>query len=139
MPSAKRLHGAQLGLRSEVTDWEAVMSALVGNIILGVWLVLSAVLWLHTTAQMVNLVGAGSLLAVLSMLATGTAPAARFGATAVALWLVWSSLWFPVLSRATQWHQLSIGCLALTLSLLAGPGERGQSGARQPPRFGRAP
>ena len=91
------------------------------NIVLGVWLVLSALLWPHSESQFWNALIAGSIVTLLAVLANDVLPLARFGNTAAGAWLVLSSFGLAVTDPATVWTHLIVGAVVVLVSLRPGP------------------
>ena len=88
------------------------------NAVLGLWLFLSAVLWPHSRAQLVNALLTGAVIGVAS-LASARTPRARYVATAAATWLLVSSWVFPMGSMSTFWNNLLVAFVVFFLSLVA--------------------
>lgn len=102
------------------------------NIALGIWLVISAYLWPHSSAQLANVWIAGLLVARLAALAIAT-PGVRYFNTAVGAWLILSPIVLPRVSTATAWNNVLVGALITVVSLI-GPARNIRSRARmQPP------
>ena len=78
------------------------------NIALGIWLVVSAYLWPHSSAQLANVWIAGLLVARLAALAIAT-PGVRYFNTAVGAWLILSPVVLPRVSTATAWNNVLVG------------------------------
>lgn len=89
------------------------------NIALGIWLVVSAYFWPHSSAQFANAWISGLLVARLATVAIAT-PGLRFFNTAVGLWMVLSPFVLPRLSTATAWNNVLVGAV-ITLASLIGP------------------
>ena len=90
------------------------------NIALGIWLVVSAYLWRHSSAQLANVWISGLIVARCAAVAIA-APRIRFFNTAVGVWLILSSLVLPRVSTATAWNNVLVGALIIAVSLV-GPG-----------------
>ncbi len=109
---------------------EDFTTARVVNIVLGIWLFVSAFLWPHSYAQMNNTWIVGVLCVAFALIAMRV-PEARYLNTLLAVWLFISVWALPRLTIATQWNNalVAIGILALSLSggYLTGPGSRPQS------------
>ena len=90
------------------------------NIALGIWLVISAYLWPHSTAQLANVWISGLIVARCAAVALAT-PGIRFFNTAVGIWLILSPFVLPRVSTATSWNNVLVGSL-ITLVSLVGPG-----------------
>lgn len=87
------------------------------NIILGIWLFVSAFLWMHSEAQFTNtwLVGAG--ITLFGLIALG-APAFRYVNTALAVWLFISVWALPILQTGTGWNNALVAIAVFVLSLI---------------------
>lgn len=91
--------------------------ARIGNIILGVWLFLSAFLWFHSPAQFNNtwLVGLG----MAAIAAIGLAvPQIRWVNVALAAWLIISVWALPIASAGTFWNNLLVGIAGFFVALV---------------------
>jgi len=95
------------------------------NVALGVWLFLSAFLWVHSQAQLTNtwLVG---LLAIAFALVSLRVPEARYLTTALAIWLFVSVWALPILNVATAWNNALVAIAMFMFSLM--PGVRSRAG-----------
>ena len=89
------------------------------NIALGLWLVVSAYLWRHSSAQVANVWIAGLIVARCAAVAIA-APRIRFFNTAVGVWLILSPIVLPRVSTATAWNSVLVGAV-ITLVSLVGP------------------
>lgn len=87
------------------------------NIGLGVYLVLSAFLWTHSSAQFTNTWVIGLIVASSAALALAT-PAFRYVNTVAGGWLMLSAFLLPRLSMGTLWHNFIAGLVILALSLV---------------------
>ena len=102
------------------------------NIALGIWLVISAYIWPHSSAQFANAWISGLIVARFATVAIAT-PGLRFFNSAVGIWLVVSPFALHRLSTATAWNNVLVG-VVITLASLVGPGRNIASTARtQPP------
>jgi hypothetical protein len=94
------------------------------NVLLGVWLFISAFLWPHTAAQMTNTWIMGVLCVVFALLAIASPPV-RYLNTILAIWLFISAFAFPTVSVATTWNNFLVAIAIFVVSLLpseaAGP------------------
>lgn len=87
------------------------------NVALGIWLFISAFLWLHTDAQFTNTWLIGLAIAVVA--AVGLAvPQVRWINTALAAWLIISVWALPTLAAATFWNNLLVGIASLIVSVM---------------------
>ncbi len=114
-----------------MTQQEQVANARIVNIVLGVWLFISAFLWPHTYAQMSNTWILGALCVVFALVAMKV-PEARYLNTILAVWLFISVWALPSISLATMWNNALVGVAIFLVSLapsyLTGPGARPLSG-----------
>lgn len=87
------------------------------NVVVGVWLFISAFAWPHTWASQTNswLVGVAIVIAALAGLAV---PRARLVNTAFAIWLALSTVTFLHSGPATIWNNLLVALLAFIFSLV---------------------
>src|SRR5262245_26482449 len=88
------------------------------NIILGIWLFISAFLWPHSGPQFTNTWLMGLLCIVFSF-ASMMAPAARYLNVALAIWLFISAFALPRVSTVTVWNNSLVGIAILVLSLVS--------------------
>jgi hypothetical protein len=86
------------------------------NIVLGIWLFISAFAWPHSQAQLTNTWIMGVIVVVASAISL-RAPAARYVNTVVGAWLIISSFALPRVSTGTTWNNFLVGLLVLLLSL----------------------
>ncbi len=93
------------------------------NIILGVWLFISAFVWPHTAAQRTNTWILGVLAVIFALIALSTPPA-RWLNTALSIWLFISVWALPHQNIATQWNNALVAIAIFLLSLVPGQGER---------------
>lgn len=95
------------------------------NILLGVWLFLSAFLWPHTPAQFANTWIVGALVSIFALIGLA-APPARFLNTILAVWLFISTWALPTISSATVWNNVIVAIGVFIVSLLQSdtPAER---------------
>ena len=98
------------------------------NIALGIWLVVSAYVWPHSSAQLANLWISGLLVARLAAVAIAT-PGLRFFNTAIGMWLILSAVVLTRVSSATTWNNIVVGALIALVSLV-GPARKIRATAR---------
>ena len=90
----------------------------VANVVLGIWLFLSAFLWPHSPGSKANTWIVG--LIVMAVAALGSlAPASRWLNTAAAVWLFFSTFWLSHVSRATVWNNAIVAVVVFLVSLIA--------------------
>lgn len=99
------------------------------NILLGIWLFISAFTWSHSSAQLTNTWIMGAITVIAAWVATRVPPV-RFVNTAVGIWLIISSFALPRLSVATTWNNLLVG-VAITVVSLVGTTSSAMSGRRR--------
>ena len=87
------------------------------NVTLGLWLVLSAFLWPHSTASQANTCLLGLVIMGIAAVAPPT-PAVRAIGTVPAIWLFFSAFWIPDVTNWTMWHNAIVAILVCVLSLL---------------------
>ncbi len=106
------------------------------NVILGVWLFISAFVWPHTQAQMTNTWILGVLCVIFALVAMAV-PWVRFLNTLLAIWLFISAWALPSTSAGTVWNNVLVAIAIFIVSLVpSGPEERMPSifGRTAPPR-----
>ncbi len=86
------------------------------NIVLGIWLFISAFLWPHSYAQMNNTWILGVLCVAFALISTRV-PEVRYLNTALAIWLFISVWALPSLSLATQWNNAIVAIIVFFASL----------------------
>jgi hypothetical protein len=87
------------------------------NLLLGVWLFISAFAWPHTMAEMTDAWVVGLLIVAASVIAMYW-PTARYANTVLAIWLFFSSLGFPHQHTATIWNHVIVAIIVFVLSLV---------------------
>ncbi len=92
------------------------------NVVLGVWLFISAFLWPHTVAQRTNTWILGVLCVIFALIAMSTPPA-RFLNTALSIWLFISVWALPHRNIGTMWNNALVAIVIFVLSLVPGRGE----------------
>jgi hypothetical protein len=92
------------------------------NIILGVWLFISAFIWPHTTAQMTNTWICGVLCVVFALVAMAV-PVARYLNTLLAIWVFISAWALPTVSLGTIWNNVLCAIAIFIVSLVPSTGE----------------
>jgi hypothetical protein len=87
------------------------------NLILGLWLFISAFIWPHTMAQMTNTWIIGVLAVLFSLVAMVTPPV-RFLNTALSIWLFISAWALPGESAGTIWNNVLVAIAIFIVSLV---------------------
>jgi hypothetical protein len=106
------------------------------NVILGVWLFISAFIWPHAHAQMTNTWIVGVLCVIFALVAMAV-PWVRFLNTLLAIWLFISAWALPSQTAGTVWNNVLIAIAMFIVSLVpSGPDEKLPSffGKAAPPR-----
>jgi hypothetical protein len=94
------------------------------NIVLGVWLFISAFLWPHSQAQLTNTWLMGMLCVVFAIIAAYVAPA-RYLNALLAIWLFISAFALPRVSVGTTWNNAIVAILIFIVALMpSGAGAR---------------
>lgn len=94
------------------------MSARIANVILGVWLFISAFIWPHTQAQFTNTWIVGVICVALALIAMRV-PAIRYLNTALAVWLFISAWALPHLVVGTVWNNVLVAIAIFFVSLVS--------------------
>lgn len=93
------------------------------NVLLGIWLFISAFIWEHTQAQRTNTWILGVLCVVFALIAMST-PQARWLNTILSIWLFISVWALPHRNLATMWNNVLVAIAVFLLSLVPGRPER---------------
>ncbi len=93
------------------------MAARTLNVILGIWLFISAFVWPHDAAQMTNTWILGVLCVVFALIALGV-PKARYLNTVLAIWLFVSAYALLDVSRGTVWNNVLVAIAVFVFSLI---------------------
>ena len=93
-------------------------SARIINVILGVWLFISAFIWPHSQAQLTNTWILGVLAVIFGLVAMFAAPMARYLNTLVAIWLFISAFALVSVSAGTVWNNVIVAILMFIFSLI---------------------
>ncbi len=101
------------------------------NVLLGIWLFISAFLWEHTGAERTNTWILGVLCFMFALAAT-RASVARWLNTALSIWLFISVWALPHDNLATMWNNALVAIVVFLLSLVPGPGEEALQAHRVP-------
>lgn len=99
--------------------------ARVVNIVLGIWLFLSAFMWSHSASQMTNTWVCGALVAIFAAIAFAV-PVVRYVNTVLAIWVFISAFALPIVSRATVWNNALVAIAIFIFSLVPAGVERGR-------------
>jgi hypothetical protein len=86
------------------------------NVILGIWLFISAFIWPHSAAQHLNTWLMGVLSVVFALVAMA-APPARYLNTILAIWLFISAWALPTVSVGTVWNNVLVAIAIFIVSL----------------------
>jgi len=106
------------------------------NVILGVWLFISAFVWPHTSAQMTNTWVCGVLCVIFALVAMAV-PWVRYLNTLLAIWLFISAWALPSVSPGTIWNNVLCAIAIFIVSLVPSvpsTTEPGFFGRTAPPR-----
>ncbi len=94
------------------------------NVILGVWLFISAFAWAHSPASFTNTWIVGLLVAIFALISMRT-PSSRYVNTALSIWLFIAAFALPHVSSGTVWNNalcaIAVFILSLVPGSLAGP------------------
>lgn len=93
------------------------VGARIANIILGVWLFISAFLWTHSQAQLTNTWIVGLAVIAVALIALA-APPVKYINTALAIWLFISVFALPAVTPGTQWNNALVAILVFLFSLV---------------------
>jgi hypothetical protein len=105
------------------------------NIVLGVWLFISAFAWRHSAEQMTNTWIVGVLSVVFALVALYVNSQARYLNTLLSIWLFISALALPSISSATIWNNVIVAIVMFAFSVLTrGEGVRREGGGAFIPR-----
>ena len=91
-------------------------SARAVNIILGIWLFVSAFVWRHSYAQMTNTWIVGVLCVAFALISTKI-PEARYLNAILAVWLFLANWALPTISAGTQWNNALVAIAMFAASL----------------------
>lgn len=94
------------------------------NVVLGVWLFISAFVWRHSPQQLTNTWILGVLCVAFALIAIAV-PEARYLNTALAVWLFISAFVLPRVSLGTVWNNALVAVAIFYVSLVP-------TGARPP-------
>jgi phosphoglycerol transferase MdoB-like AlkP superfamily enzyme len=89
------------------------------NFLLGVWLFISAFVWMHTAGERLNTWILGIWIAVFSLVAMSQ-PSARWLNTLAAIWLFFATLAIFHTQSGTLWNNLIVAVVVFILSFVGG-------------------
>ncbi len=89
------------------------------NVILGVWLFISAFAWPHTQAELTNTWIVGALCVIFALVALAV-PWVRYLNTVLAIWLFISAWALPSESVGTIWNNVLVAIAIFIVSLIPG-------------------
>ena len=101
------------------------------NLVLGVWLFISAFIWDHSMAERTNTWILGVLCVIFALIAMST-PTARWLNTILSIWLFISVWALPHHNLGTMWNNAIVAIVVFIASLVPGAGERPLTTARTP-------
>ena len=101
------------------------------NLLIGLWLIVSAFAWPHTAGAQANTWILGALIAIASAWAVFM-PGARFLNTIFAIWLFFATLVIYHASSATVWNNLIAAVVVFVLSLIPNPPAGARTGREHP-------
>ena len=90
------------------------------NIIVGLWLFISAFVWPHSAAQFTNTWIMGIIVAAVAAIALAW-PAIRYLNTLAGAWLIISAFAMPAVTSGTRWNNFIVGVVVVVLSLAEAP------------------
>jgi hypothetical protein len=93
------------------------------NIILGLWMIVSAFLWPHSSSQFTNGWVVGLLSAFAAIIAL-SAPGARYVNTVLGAWLFVSAWALPRMMVGTAWNDVLVGIAMFVVSLIPSQAQR---------------
>jgi len=93
------------------------------NILIGVWLFISAFAWQHSMASRTNSWICGILVVVFAAMALAY-PAVRYLNTILGIWLIVAGCALHHVASGTQWNNIIIGAVVLLVSLVPSKASR---------------
>ncbi len=87
------------------------------NMVLAIWLFISAFVWPHTVASRTNTWILGVIVFLVALWALAQ-PQVRWLNTLAAIWLFFSSIWVQHVSVGTLWNNLIVAVLVFIFSLV---------------------
>ncbi len=112
---------------------EEYANARIVNVVLGIWLFISAFIWPHSYAQMTNTWIVGELCVAFAVIAMRVAEV-RYLNTILAVWLFISVWALPRLNVGTAWNNALVAIAMFFVSLSPGYLGRTRTGTRTMPR-----
>ena len=100
------------------------------NLVLGIWLFISAFVWQHDRPQMTNTWILGVLVVIFALVAM-RAQAARYLNSLLAVWLFISAFALPHLHRGTVWNNALVALVMFFVSLQSSDTDRRESPEQQ--------
>lgn len=97
--------------------------ARVVNLVIGVWLFISAFVWPHTVQSRTNTWVLGLLVVVFALVSMAQ-PTARWLNTLAAIWLFFSTLAIFHTEAATVWNNVIVAIVVFAVSFIGGYGEQ---------------
>jgi hypothetical protein len=101
------------------------------NLVIGVWLIISAFAWPHLLAAQTNAWMVGTLIAVASVFSMFV-PSARYVATVLSIWLFFSAIAFSGARGGTPWHDVIAAIVVFLVSLVPATTLHPTSGGGRP-------
>ena len=86
------------------------------NVVLGVWLFISAWIWPHTDVSRINTWISGLLVAAIALVAFRIRPM-RWLNAAIGAWVVAGAVLFPHVATGTMWNNVIVGLLVLLVAV----------------------
>ncbi len=102
------------------------------NVVLGIWLFISAFVWDHSPAERTNTWILGVLCVIFALIALSNSTA-RWLNTALAVWLFISVWALPHHDLGTMWNNAVVAIVVFLASLVPGVGEQQMHGASHMP------
>jgi hypothetical protein len=93
------------------------LQARYGNVVLGVWLFISAFLWRHGQAQFTNTWIMGIIVTAVALISMSV-PNFRYLNTIAGAWLVISGFALHRVTAGTTWNNVIVGILVFVVSLV---------------------
>jgi hypothetical protein len=123
-PKQKSIQEIKMATNTAQTSSLQANPARIVNIIVGVWLFISAFIWPHTYAQMTNTWIVGALCAVFAAIAL-RAPQVRYANAVLAVWLFISVWALPTMNVGTSWNNVIVAIVMFIAALTPAEMTRG--------------